>query len=60
MPESLRDAVSKYRKVVNMPAGGRFSRFCYFSRAAFPEIAGSCDFHPAQSAVEQVQQASVA
>jgi hypothetical protein len=43
-----------------MPAGGRFSRFCYFSRAAFPEIAGSCDFHPAQSAVEQVQQASVA
>ena len=60
MPESLRDAVSKYRKVVNMPANDRYARFCYFSRAAFPEIAGSGDFYPAQSAVKQVHQASAA
>jgi len=60
MPESLCDAVSKYRKVVNMPANDRYARFCYFSRAAFPEIAGSGDFYPAQSAVKQVHQASAA
>jgi hypothetical protein len=41
VPESLRTKIANYPRVVNLPPDDRYSSFCYFSRAAYPPIAGT-------------------
>lgn len=48
LPESLRDAVTKFPRVVNLPANNRYAKFCYFSKIAYPPIAGAAILHPRQ------------
>jgi hypothetical protein len=44
LPASLASAVTSYPKVTNLDPKNRYSSFCYFSKAAHPIIAGSCEF----------------
>jgi hypothetical protein len=40
LPESMRDAVTKFPIPLNLPPNNRYSAACYFSRAAMPQISG--------------------
>ncbi len=50
LPESMREAVSKYPIPLNLPATNRYSASCYFSRAAVPPISGTLHYSFAQHA----------
>jgi hypothetical protein len=45
LPETMRDAVSKFPIPLNLPAGSRYSASCYFSRSAVPQISGTVHYN---------------
>jgi type IV secretory pathway VirB4 component len=50
LPESMREAVSKYPIPLNLPEANRYSASCYFSRSAVPQISGTLHYSFAQHA----------
>ena len=50
LPESMREAVSKYPIPLNLPEAGRYSASCYFSRSAVPQISGTLHYSFTQHA----------
>ncbi|HWA09505.1 MAG TPA: hypothetical protein VG838_08660 [Opitutaceae bacterium] len=50
LPESMREAVSKFPIPLNLPAGSRYSASCYFSRSAVPPISGTIHYNFNQNA----------